>query len=318
MAVFHRGSTQRGLPAHVRHILGDRRHLSAHRQSVLEFAPDVVIDLILSSGAQAEEVMSVFRGSTKRLVAASSMDVYRACDVLQGFEPGQLEPVPLTEDSPLRTKLQTYPAHQVRELQQVFGWLDDQYDKIPVERAVLGDCELEGRVLRLPIVYGPGDHLHRLSPLLKRIDDGREKILLADDAAAWRSPRGFAENVAAAVVLVATTDHVPRHVYNIAEEPPLSELEWARRVAAQVGWEGEFVVLPRDRAPRHLRPTGNLEQHWDVSSSRIREELHYREPVPQDEALRRTIEWERAHPPLQIDPRQFDYASEDAALARLR
>jgi hypothetical protein len=32
-----------------------------------------------------------------------------------------------------------------------------------------------------------------------------------------------------------------------------------------------------------------------------------------DEALERTIEWERTHPPA-IDPAQFDYAAEDAAL----
>jgi hypothetical protein len=51
-----------------------------------------------------------------------------------------------------------------------------------------------------------------------------------------------------------------------------------------------------------------------ASSTRIREELGYREPVALDEALRKTIEWERTHPPT-IDPAQFDYAAEDAALS---
>ncbi len=32
-------------------------------------------------------------------------------------------------------------------------------------------------------------------------------------------------------------------------------------------------------------------------STRIRQELGYREPIPLDQALRRTIAWERAHPP---------------------
>jgi dTDP-D-glucose 4,6-dehydratase len=59
---------------------------------------------------------------------------------------------------------------------------------------------------------------------------------------------------------------------------------------------------------------GNTRQHWVASSKRIREELGYREPVTLDEALRRTIEWEGAHPPP-IDPAQFDYAAEDAALS---
>jgi hypothetical protein len=59
---------------------------------------------------------------------------------------------------------------------------------------------------------------------------------------------------------------------------------------------------------------GNTRQHWVASSQRIREELGYQEPVAPEEALRRTIEWERTHPPP-IDPAQFDYAAEDAAVS---
>ncbi|MCA1575620.1 MAG: hypothetical protein LC770_14070, partial [Acidobacteria bacterium] len=50
-------------------------------------------------------------------------------------------------------------------------------------------------------------------------------------------------------------------------------------------------------------------------SSRIRKELNYSEPLPFDEALQRTIEWERANPPAKIDPEAFNYADEDATLA---
>ena len=77
----------------------------------------------------------------------------------------------------------------------------------------------------------------------------------------------------------------------------MSELAWAQQVAAVTGWRGEFVVLPKDRAPEHLRMPGNLEQHWVVDPARIRAELGYREHVERAEAIRRTIEWERAHPP---------------------
>jgi hypothetical protein len=90
--------------------------------------------------------MEAFRGTAQRVVAASSIDVYRACGVLHGSEEPYLEPVPLTEESPLRTKLQTYPPAQLKMLQGIFGWVDDEYDKIPVERAILGDSELPGTV----------------------------------------------------------------------------------------------------------------------------------------------------------------------------
>src|SRR5437588_11107983 len=54
-------------------------------------------------------------------------------------------------------------------------------------------------------------------------------------------------------------------------------------------WQGEFVVIPPERAPKHLLPPpGNIAQHWVASSERIRGELAYREPVPLEEAIRRS------------------------------
>ncbi|HEY0419540.1 MAG TPA: hypothetical protein VGC80_08470, partial [Acetobacteraceae bacterium] len=40
-------------------------------------------------------------------------------------------------------------------------------------------------------------------------------------------------------------------------------------------------------------------------------------PAALDEAIRRTIEWERSNPPGEFNPHRFDYAAEDAALRDL-
>jgi nucleoside-diphosphate-sugar epimerase len=74
------------------------------------------------------------------------------------------------------------------------------------------------------------------------------------------------------------------------------------------------VVLPHDCTPKHLLSPGNAAQHLVVSSERIRKELGYRELLPHDEAIRRTIDWERANPPAQ-PMTQFDYTAEDEAVA---
>ena len=70
-------------------------------------------------------------------------------------------------------------------------------------------------------------------------------------------------------------------------------------------WVLIWAALPRDLLPQHLRRPYNFEQHLFADSSRIRKELRYSERIPVDEALRRTIEWEIANPPEQIDPAQF-------------
>ncbi|HEV8348309.1 MAG TPA: NAD-dependent epimerase/dehydratase family protein [Vicinamibacterales bacterium] len=308
-----------------REIFGDRRRLADSATELRALAPDVVIDLILSSGAQARELMTVFRGATSRVVALSSCDVYRACGVTHGLEEGPLEPLPLTETSALRTKLQTYPAAQVQMLQQIFGWLDDAYDKIPVEREILAEHrgagapgvinDLPGTILRLPMVYGPRDPLHRFHPIVKRVVDNRRAILFSADMAQWRATKGYVENVAAAIALAAVSNRAAGRIYNVGEIDTLSELEWAERIAAALGWTSRFTLLPDARLPPYLRAPGNTKQHWVADTTRLREELGFQERVPRDEAIRRTVEWERAHPPTGFTPHQFDYAAEDAALS---
>jgi nucleoside-diphosphate-sugar epimerase len=185
-----------------------------------------------------------------------------------------------------------------------------------VEREVLGHSGLPATVLRLPMVYGPRDPLNRLLPIVKRMDDGRKAIPLSAGMAQWRGPRGYVENVAAAIVLAATSERAAGRIYNVAEQGSFTELEWAQKVASVAGWDGQFVVLPDERAPAHLRPPGNSAQHWVADTTRIRRELGYREPIGYAVAIRRTIEWTRASLPASTAPHVFDYAAEDAAMAQ--
>ncbi len=96
VTVLSRGGADVELPAEI--VIGGRGGLAG-----FGLKTDVAIDLILSSGGQARTLMDALRGVARRVVAASSMDVYRACGILHGSEEGAVEPTPLTEDSPLRT-----------------------------------------------------------------------------------------------------------------------------------------------------------------------------------------------------------------------
>lgn len=282
--VFHRGSAPQGAAA--RSITGDRRNLAEHAAELRALAADVVIDFLLATGRQAEQLVEVFRGHTGRIVMLSSCDVYRAAGILHGTEPGEPDNSPITEDSALRNHLHPYPPDAVRKLRAVFPWLEDDYDKIPAERAILSGA-VPGTVLRLPMIYGPGDPLHRFYPVIREAEAGRATIAIEQGVAEWRGIRGYVEDVAWAVALAAMDDRAAGRVYNVGDPENFTELEWRRRIAQAAGWAGEFVVTPGE-TPR---------QHWVVDGSRIRRELGYRERVDREEALRRTIAWERAHPP---------------------
>ncbi len=183
---------------------------------------------------------------------------------------------------------------------------------------VLGDRDLAGTVLRLPAVYGPRDGQHRFFNYLKRMDDGRPAILLSASLAAWRWSRGYVENVAAAIARAVADDRAAGRIYNVAEPDSLTEADLVRLLGRIAGWSGEVVVVPDEDLPETLQSGIDAAQELIVDTSRIRTELGYVEAVPREEALARTIAWERAHPPTKVDPAQFDYAAEDEVLARVR
>ena len=314
VAVFHRGQTQPDLPGGVQQIIGERAQLPSFKQAFLDFAPDVVLDMIAFVEQDGHVLMSLCKGLVPRVVLISSQDVYRAYGRVNRTEVGPPDAVPLTEDSPLRDKLYPYRGLDLPVPESEKQLMHD-YDKIPIERLVMHDPGIQGTVLRLPAVYGPNDGQHRLFEFLKRMDDQRPAILLDERMAQWRWTRGYVENVAAAIALAITNERAAGRIYNLGDAHTLSMIEWIRAIAKIADWHGNIITLPVDRVPSHLVPDIDVNQELLVATTRIREELGYHEPVDLDEALRRAIVWERANSPKEIDVKQFDYTAEDAVLA---
>ena len=134
VTVFHRGQTDAGLPAEVSHLYGDRRALPSITSQFKRLAPDVVLDMICYNEQEASNLMQTFKGIARRVVVASSMDVYRAYGCLLGLDSGPADPEPFNEDSPLRVSRFPYRAHSKGPDDMAFD-----YDKIPVEQTVMRD-----------------------------------------------------------------------------------------------------------------------------------------------------------------------------------
>ena len=312
VAVFHRGDTEpTGLPQ-VQHLHGDRRELLSMVGECERFAPDVVLDMVAIARADAVDTMLAFNGVAGRLVAVSSQDVYLAFDILRNRTQQPPVPQPMTEDAPLREQLYPY-----RGLFPPDSRMHD-YDKIPVEQTYLGEPDLPGTILRLPAVYGPDDYQHRPFPYLRRMVDGRRWILLDKRSAQWRWSRTFVENAAGAITRAVLDDHASGRVYNVAEPAVLTETEWVQAIGTVFGWSGEIVMLATEDMPEHLRDEElNFAQDLVVDTTRIREELGYRELVEPAEAMERTVEWELANLPDELPPNRLDYEAEDLALPDL-
>ncbi len=318
VVVLHRGPHDGDLPGSVRHVRDESAAIPVTRfpDAALRPAPDVVVHMIPIGGADAGAAVSAFRGIARRIVAISSGDVYRAYGQLIGKErsesPEWLSGSPfLAEDAPLRTSLYPYG----REVQGPWGPMRD-YEKILVERAVLREPDLPGTVLRLPKVYGPGDPRPALLPYLKRMNDHRPAIVLGYAQARWRWTHGYVEDVAAAIALAALDERAAGRVYNVGELPTPTLAARVVALGRAGGWKGRLVTLPDDRLPAHLRSPYGSEPDIVYDTARIRTELGYQEVVTQEEALARTVAWERANAERWMDPAAFDYSAEDALLVR--
>lgn len=302
VGVFHRGKTRGEFPEGVTEFLGDRHRIGEHAAALREFKPDVLVDMVLVTEANARDLMGTFAGLAQRVVAVSSIDATKAYGVLHGTEPGGPVAAPFDEDTPVRSVLYPYRG-------KVPG-LDD-YDKVLVEREALAHPDLPATVLRLPMVYGPRDRQRRLRELVRKFDAGRPAVLLPAEVAAWRGARGYVENVADAIVLAATDARGAGRVYNVAAEPTLEERAWVAAVAAAAGWKGRVAEIPSDRLPGPLRGGFNAAQHLDAATARIRRELGYREQVAFEEGIRRTVAWERENPlPVRPEEAEADAAEE--------
>src|SRR5207302_6431675 len=179
------------------------------------------------------------------------------------------DPVPLTEESPLRERLYPY-----RDLVDDRAWHD--YDDILVERAVMSELQLPATVLRLPVIYGPEDHhFHRVFAYLRRMDDHRPAILLDAERARWRDSRVYVEDAAWAIALAATFDRAAGRIYNVAPQRTLSEAEWVDAIGREAAWTGSVVAIPAQRLPKHLVRDLDYQNNLALSSRRIRHELGY-------------------------------------------
>ncbi len=302
VSVFHRGQHKPDphFPPNVEYVHGDRRDESPAARLLRDVRPDVVIDMIAFTRADAEFLVRTFAGVARRLVVPSSQDVYRAYGRLHRTEPGPPDPVPLDEDAPLREK------------QSIHG---ERYEKRDVEAVVMSHSAAPGTILRLPAVYGPGDY--RLYEYVRRLLDRRPAIILEDRAAAWRWTYGYVENMAHAIVLAALDDRAAGRIYNVGEsDEPLSTRQRVEDLAAVVNWSGRVIALPSDRLPPRLVEPLDWSQDWVTDSGRIRRELGYREVVPYDQGLTRMIAWMRNHPNEKFAPTREQYAEEDQIIAR--
>jgi len=296
LLIAHRGVLEpEGLPQ-AQQLHTDRTELPAHRSELAAFEPDAAIDCRALTRADAETALAALPAGI-RLVVISSMDVYRAFGA--AIEGQETDPVPLDEDSPVRSE--RYPYRDK---------IPDRYDydKLDVEDIYLPRGATS---LRLPMVYGPRDYQLREEFILRRVRAGRLRIPFG--AGTWLACRGHVGDIARGARLALESASAAGLALNLCEDRTYSMAMWSRMILEAAGSHAELVRVPDEMLPEDLKQTGTMSQHIAATARRARALLGWTTSDPV-ETLRATVSWHLAHPPPNPDP---DFGPDERALGTI-
>lgn len=278
VAVVHRGRTP--VPPGCHSLLADRWKPASLEAAIAGYIPDVIVDMLGYTARDATTLAGALPAHLSRLVLVSSGDVYAMYGAFLGHEASPATDGPVGEQGALRSRL--YPYRDQADSDDDFR---HDYDKILVEQKLRELAPVPVTIVRLPMVYGPGDPQRRVQAEVARLRPQAGDLTLNAVEAAWRCTRGFVEDVAAAIVLAGLAPGATGQTYNVGEPDALTQREWLELIGRAAGWPGRVRTDPA------VPPS--LPADWSVSlvtsTVRIREQLGYSEAVGRQEGVRRTV-----------------------------
>jgi nucleoside-diphosphate-sugar epimerase len=298
--IVHRGTHERDeTPPEVGHVHVDPYDDAALADVLSQWRSDVVVAMY----GRLRRIAELTRGRTERFISVGGVPAYRGWMNPWLHEPAGL-PVPVREDAPTVDD----PAED-----------EKGFRIVRTERTVFA-CHPGAAHFRYPYVYGPYQLAPREWCVVRRLLDGRRRIVVADGGLTLHH-HGYTENLARAVLL--SVEH-PEAVglFNVGDEEVLTIRQVIELIAAALERPLEIVSLPFELAtparPLLAQPSPT---HRVLDLSRARTMLGYRDAVPARIAVGLTARWLVEHPPprggteerVLTDP--FAYDAEDELLA---
>ncbi|MCU1461167.1 MAG: Epimerase [Acidimicrobiales bacterium] len=298
VTILHRGAHERDeTPAAVEHL----HHDPYDGEDLARAMHGRTFDVVVAMYGRLRRIAEVTRGATGRFVSVGGVPAYRGWMNPWLHRPHGL-PVPVAEDAP-RVEVEDEDPKGYR----IVRTEDAVFDNHP-----------DAAHFRYPYVYGPYQLVPREWLVVRRIIDGRRRIVVADDGLTLHH-HGYTENLAHALLLaVDRPDAAAGKVFNAGDEEVLTVRQVIELIATALDHELEIVSLPWDIAAPAWPMVGQpMPTHRVMDLTRLRHDLGYRDVTPAREAIALTARWLVEHPcppggqeeMVLTDP--FDYRAED-------
>ncbi len=298
VTIVHRGLHERPeTPAEVEHIHADPYDDDALRDIFDTGSFDVVVAMY----GRLRRIAELTAGRVGQFVSVGGVPAYLGWMNPWAFDPPGL-PVPVAEDAPIVERPED----------------DEKGYRIARTETAVFEHHPRAAHFRYPYVYGPHQLVPREWLIVRRILDGRDRIVVADDGLTLHH-HGYTENLAHALLLaIEQPDAAAGKLFNVGDEDVLSVRQVVELIATELGHRLEIVSMPFQLAlPARPLLAQPLPTHRVLDISRVRADLGYRDAVPARRAVAATARWlvENPCPPggqeelVLTDP--FDYAAED-------
>jgi nucleoside-diphosphate-sugar epimerase len=304
VVMLHRGVHEPAELPEVEHL-----HADPHfAESLQEAIADREFDVVVAMYGRVATIAEVFAGRCGQLVSIGGVPAYRGC-----LQPETVRPygmaVNAREDGPLSDDAEYVPK---------ISGLIRAAERAVLERASAG--AYRGTVVRYPAIYGPRNLVPWEWSVIRRVLDGRTRMILPDNGL-WIISRCAARNAAEVVLrIVEQPDIANGQAYNVADDDQFTVRQWAETVAGILGGDLEFIGIPAEIAGSALiellPPTGR--PHMMLDNAKAKRDLGYRQVVSAAAALVEAVEWLKANPvtaeAYPLYPGRFDYDAEDALI----
>ncbi|HEY8215996.1 MAG TPA: NAD-dependent epimerase/dehydratase family protein [Acidimicrobiia bacterium] len=298
VTILHRGQHERAeTPVEVHHL-----HHDPYDEDDLRRALDGrTFDLVVAMYGRLRTIARLTAGLAGAFLSVGGVPAYRGWMNPWLHDPPGL-PVPVRED-----------ADTVAEPGD-----DEKGYRIARTESEVFEHHPGATHFRYPYVYGPYQLAPREWSIVRRVLDGRARLVVADDGLTLHH-HGYTENLAHALLLAVDAPEAGAgKIYNIGDEEVLSVRQVVEIVAGALGHRFDIVSMPYDVAvPARPLLAQPLPTHRVLDLGRVRNDLGYRDVLPARQALAFTARWLADHPPppggteeqVLTDP--FDYEAED-------
>lgn len=287
VTILNRGISRDDLPDDIARLRCDRNDRKQLRRALDGREFDLVIDMVLFKGPEAEAVADILKGRVGHYIFISTGQVYLVRKDIER---------PFSEDEYEGELIDAPPANTYDYEEWLYGM-----DKRAAENVMAEAFARDGfpfTALRLPMVNSERDTFKRLYGYILRIKDGGP--ILVPDEPDYPVRNIYASDVVKVIMRLFKTGEGKGRAYNISQDETLKLTDLLALLGEIIGIEPRIEVVKRNllQANGFLPDCSPFSDEWmsELDNTRSKQELDITyTPLP--DYLEKIVQHYEAHPP---------------------